>query len=97
MQGDQARALEMNKDFVPWIIQQYNQGAEVASLCIGAFLLAATGLLNEEASATHWMLADEFKRTYPEARMIPSKIISDEDGLYTSGGAFSYLNLPWYT
>ena len=96
MQGDQAKALEMNRDFVPWIMQQYRQGAEVASLCIGAFLLAATGLLNGKPCTTHWMLADEFKRTYPEARMIPSKIISDEDGLYTSGGAFSYLNLLVY-
>lgn len=96
MQGDQAKAVEMNKDFIPWIIQQYNQGAEVASLCIGAFLLAATGLLNGKPCTTHWMLADEFKRTFPEARMMPSKIISDEDGLYTSGGAFSYLNLLVY-
>ena len=42
------------------------------------------------------MLADEFKRTYPEAKLMPSKIITDEDGLYTSGGAFSYLNLLVY-
>ncbi|WP_353719884.1 helix-turn-helix domain-containing protein [Dyadobacter sp. 676] len=93
MQGDQAEAAEMNKDFIPWIIRQYNQGAEVAGLCIGAFLLAATGLLDGKPCTTHWMLADEFKRTYPKANLIPSKIISDQDGLYTSGGAFSYLNL----
>ncbi|SDH25139.1 Transcriptional regulator GlxA family, contains an amidase domain and an AraC-type DNA-binding HTH domain [Dyadobacter soli] len=96
LQGDQPTALEMNRAFLPWITRQYHQGAEVASLCIGAFLLAATGLLNGKTCTTHWMLADEFRRTYPEAKMIPSKIISDEDGLYTSGGAFSYLNLLVY-
>jgi transcriptional regulator GlxA family with amidase domain len=96
LQGDQSHAAEINKEFIPWIIHHYQQGAEVASLCIGAFFLAATGLLNGKSCTTHWLLADEFKRTYPEAKLMPSKIITDEDGLYTSGGAFSYLNLLIY-
>ena len=43
--GDIREELEQNKAFIPWIIQQYQSGAEIASLCVGAFLLAATGLL----------------------------------------------------
>jgi transcriptional regulator GlxA family with amidase domain len=96
LQGDQSNAIEMNKAFIPWIRNHYEKGAEIASLCIGAFLLAATGLLNDKPCTTHWLLADEFKRTYPETKFMPSKIITDEDGLYTSGGAFSYLNLLVY-
>src|SRR5690349_20378932 len=41
--GDIQQAIEDNKEFIPWIIQQYEKGAEVASLCLGAFLLASTG------------------------------------------------------
>src|SRR6187455_3771237 len=44
--GDISKALEMNKNFIPWIQSQYRAGAEVASLCIGAFVLASTGLLD---------------------------------------------------
>src|SRR5690606_19883894 len=42
--GDYSKVVEANKDFIPWIVEQYKNGAEVASLCIGAFLLASTGL-----------------------------------------------------
>jgi transcriptional regulator GlxA family with amidase domain len=94
--GDLKRAVELNSGYVPWIVQQYKNGAEVASLCVGAFLLAATGLLNGRKCATHWMFADQFRAMYPDVDLVVEKIITDENGLYSSGGAFSYLNLILY-
>lgn len=94
--GDINNALEANKDFIPWIIKQHNKGAEVASLCMGAFFLARTGLLNGKKCATHWMAANDFRKMFPEINLIPDKVITDEGGLYTSGGAYSYLNLVLY-
>ncbi len=91
--GDLQKAIEENKDFIPWIIQQYKNGAEVASLCLGAFLLAATGLLNGRQCATHWMAANAFRQMFPEVNLVTEKIITEEHGIYSSGGAFSYLNL----
>jgi transcriptional regulator GlxA family with amidase domain len=91
--GDITIALEKNKDFIPWIIKHYKNGAEVASLCLGAFLLAATGLVNGRKCATHWMAANSFRQLYPEVELVTEKIITDEQGIYSSGGAFSYLNL----
>ena len=85
--------LELNKDYVPWIQMQHKQGAEVASLCTGAFLLAATGLLAGKRCVTHWMAADAFRRMFPAVNLIPDKIIIDEKGIYSSGGAYSFLNL----
>jgi transcriptional regulator GlxA family with amidase domain len=96
LHGSQREAAEMNKDFIPWIKKQYSQGAEVASLCIGAFFLAETGLLNGRACATHWELADQFRKAYPQADLMDDKIITEEEGIYTSGGAYSYLNLLVY-
>ena len=96
VQGDLQQALELNKEFIPWITQQYKGGAEVASLCMGAFLLAATGLLKERKCATHWMAANEFRRMFPDVDLVADKIITDEVGIYSSGGAFSYLNLILY-
>jgi transcriptional regulator GlxA family with amidase domain len=96
LDGDMTRNLELNKDFIPWIIRQYNSGAEVASLCVGAFLLAATGLVNGRQCATHWLAANEFRRMFPQVQLVEEKILTDEQGIYTSGGAFSYLNLILY-
>lgn len=94
--GDMQEALEANKDFVPFLIQQYKKGAEIASLCMGAFLLAATGLLDGRKCATHWVAANDFKRMFPSVELIAEKIITDEKGIYTSGGAYSYLNMILY-
>ncbi|HEX2532886.1 MAG TPA: DJ-1/PfpI family protein, partial [Chitinophagaceae bacterium] len=93
LDGDLVHTVEANGELVPWIVRQYKTGAEVASLCVGAFLLAATGLVDRRKCATHWMAAQEFRRLYPEVDLVEDKIITDEHGIYTSGGAFSYLNL----
>jgi transcriptional regulator GlxA family with amidase domain len=94
--GEITHAIEINKEFIPWITEQYTGGAEVASLCLGAFLLASTGLLNGRKCATHWMAANEFRKMFPEVNLVTEKIITDEQGIYSSGGAFSYLNLLLY-
>ncbi|GAA0525353.1 GlxA family transcriptional regulator [Chitinophaga japonensis] len=93
LSGDMKRAVEINRDFIPWIIRHHSRGAEVASLCIGAFLLAATGLLNGRECSTHWLYADEFREMFPEVELIDGRIISEEQGVYSSGGASSYWNL----
>ncbi|HVF97329.1 MAG TPA: helix-turn-helix domain-containing protein [Flavisolibacter sp.] len=94
--GDVQLAIEENKEFFPWIVTQYRNGAEVASLCLGAFLLASTGLLKGKKCATHWMAANAFRSMFPEVELVTEKIITDENRLYSSGGAFSYLNLILY-
>ncbi|KAA3437876.1 GlxA family transcriptional regulator [Rufibacter hautae] len=94
--GDMKEVIEENKDFVPWIIKQHKNGAEVVSLCIGAFLLASTGLLKGRSCTTHWLAVEEFKQMFPDVNLLPYKIITDEGGIYTSGGAYSSLNLILY-
>ncbi|GAB3955214.1 helix-turn-helix domain-containing protein [Spirosoma harenae] len=96
LDGDIKKALEVNQDFIPWIVKQYNRGAEVASLCLGAFLLASTGLLKGRQCATHWLATNEFRQLFPDVNLVTERIITDEQGLYSSGGAFSYLNLILY-
>jgi transcriptional regulator GlxA family with amidase domain len=94
--GDINEVLSDNSDFIPWIIKQYKTGAEVVSLCIGAFILASTGLLKGRSCTTHWLMADEFRKMFPDVNLMPYKIITDEGGIYTSGGAYSSLNLLLY-
>jgi transcriptional regulator GlxA family with amidase domain len=94
--GDMEKGLDENKDFIPWITKHYKAGAEVASLCIGAFLLASTGLINGRRCATHWMAANDFRRMFPDIDLVTEKVVTDEQGIYTSGGAYSYLTLILY-
>lgn len=96
MYGNLKKAVETNKDFIPWIIKQYKNGAEVASLCLGAFLLAATGLLEGKKCATHWLAVNDFRKMFPDVNLVEDKIIIDENGIYSSGGAYSSLNLILY-
>jgi transcriptional regulator GlxA family with amidase domain len=96
MYGNLKKAVYDNRDFIPWIIKQYKAGAEVASLCLGAFLLASTGLLKGRKCATHWLAANEFRKTFPDINLVEDKIITDERGIYSSGGAYSSLNLILY-
>lgn len=96
LSGDMKMALELNKAMLPWIVEQYRNGAEVASLCLGAFLLASTGLLDGKKCSTHWNSANEFRTMFPRVDLVDGKIITAEQGLYTSGGANSYWNLLLY-
>jgi transcriptional regulator GlxA family with amidase domain len=92
LSGDYATEVKRNEAVLPWIVQQYKQGAEIASLCTGAFLLAATGLLNGRKCATHWLAYDAFRTMYPEVELVKS-IVHVERGICSSGGAYSFLNL----
>ena len=94
--GEMNKVIESNKDFFPWINHQYKNGAEVASLCVGAFLLASTGLLNGKKCSTHWMASNAFRQMFPEVELVSEKIITDEQGIYSSGGATSFWNLLLY-
>lgn len=91
--GNLENAVKLNNNFLPWITQQYKNGAEVASLCLGAFVLAATGLLDGKKCSTHWLFANEFRTMFPDVNLVDSKIVTEQNGVYTSGGANSYWNL----
>jgi transcriptional regulator GlxA family with amidase domain len=85
--------IKENAALIDWIREQYKAGAEIATMCSGAFLLAATGLLEGRACSTHWDLADNFRRLFPNINLLPDRLITAEKGIYTNGGAYSFLNL----
>ena len=91
--GNIQNALEANYETKEWIIQQYEDGADVASLCVGAFLLASTGLLDGKKCSTHWGFQNEFREMFPNVEVVDGSIITEEKRLYSSGGANSYWNL----
>lgn len=86
-------SVYLNKDCCMWIAEQYKNGAEVASLCTGAFLMAFSGILKNKQCTTHWAFANEFRYYYPGIQLVDQKMITDQDGLYSSGGSNAYWNL----
>ncbi|WP_126243872.1 GlxA family transcriptional regulator [Chitinophaga rhizosphaerae] len=91
--GDMDEVIADNEEFLPWIRQQHARGAEVASLCVGAFLLAASGLVDGKKCSTHWLSEPLFRDMFPKVELVPDRIITDEQGTYSSGGANSFYNL----
>jgi transcriptional regulator GlxA family with amidase domain len=89
-------ALRANKPLVEWIAKQYKAGAEVASICTGAFLLASSGLLDGKNCSTHWAVAADFRSMFPNVNLQTDQLITDENRIYTNGGAYSFLNLLIY-
>jgi len=94
--GDNAAILKKNSAIVNWIKEMRNTGAEIASLCVGAFFLAEAGLLDGKTATSHWSATDEMQMQYPLINVRSDKIITDQDGIYTSGGAFSSIKLVLY-
>lgn len=90
------KAITEDQVLLDWIAQQYKKGAEVASICSGAFMLASTHLLDGRKCSTHWAHAEAFKRQFPEVNLLADQLITDENGIYTNGGAYSFLNLMVY-
>lgn len=94
--GNMDAAVALNKATLPWIIEQHSNGAEIASLCVGAFLLASTGLLDGKKCSTHWAFYSEFKEQFPKVEVVDGGVITEENGIYSSGGANSLWNLLLY-
>lgn len=88
--------LENEKHLFEWIKWQFEKGSEIASICLGAFILAKTDLLNEKIATTHWMGASLFRQMFPKVELLDDKIITDYNGIYTSGGAYSFTSLMVY-
>ncbi|WP_268846171.1 GlxA family transcriptional regulator [Flavobacterium aestivum] len=89
-------AVKKNKLLIDWIAKQYFDGAEIATICTGAFMLASTGLLDGKSCSTHWAAAENFRMMFPKVDLQTDKLITDENGIYTNGGAYSFLNLMIY-
>jgi transcriptional regulator GlxA family with amidase domain len=94
--GDPDAIFSKHRALVDWLGDMHRRGFEVASLCSGAFFLGEAGLLMGKCCTAHWRDIDELRRRYPDTRFLSRMVMTDQDGLYTSGGAFSAFHLVLY-
>jgi transcriptional regulator GlxA family with amidase domain len=71
----------------------HRRGARIMSICTGAFVLAATGLLDGRRATTHWAHAEEFARRFPAVKVDPRVLYVDEGDLLTAAGTASGIDL----
>ncbi|MBS1563521.1 MAG: helix-turn-helix domain-containing protein [Bacteroidetes bacterium] len=88
-----ARSAQLNCAFIPWLQEQHRAGAAIASFCTGAFLLGATGLLNNRPATTHINADLAFSRAFPSVILKPDAVVTEKDRIYTSGGATNSFHL----
>ncbi len=93
---DIAQILASSKEPAAWLKKHHRNGATIASICVGSFLLAETGLLNGKRATTHWGYVREFQKRFPRVRLEPNQIITDEGNLLCSGAWNSYQDLSLY-
>jgi transcriptional regulator GlxA family with amidase domain len=85
--------LSLNHEVSPWLRRMYGAGADIASVCTGAFLLGEASLLDHRAATTHWAFQDLLARRHPRTQVLPQAILVDQGRVLTAGGATSFLNL----
>ncbi len=89
-------AVARNARVIPWLQQQAARGAEIAGVCSGVALLAAAGLLEGRRATTHWALADQFRRRFPDVDWQPEYIVTESPGVYCGGGVNAASDLSLY-
>jgi transcriptional regulator GlxA family with amidase domain len=86
------RSWDIPEDILDFLRGTVDRGARVLSVCSGAFLLGAAGLLDDRSCTTHWMYTDELQQTYPRARVVPEVLYVDEDPVITAAGSAAGLD-----
>jgi transcriptional regulator GlxA family with amidase domain len=91
--GPGVEAAAADPALVDWVRQHATKARRVASVCTGAYLLAASGVLDGRRVATHWSVCKEFARRYPAVRVEPDPIFVRDGSVWTSAGVTAGIDL----
>jgi transcriptional regulator GlxA family with amidase domain len=91
--GPGVQAASADPSLVDWVRQRAARARRVASVCTGAFLLAASGALDGRRAATHWSVCKEFAQRYPAVRVEPDPIFVRDGSVWTSAGVTAGIDL----
>jgi transcriptional regulator GlxA family with amidase domain len=86
-------AFKEQTDLLHWIIANYDSGIKIVSICAGAFVLAECGLLNNIPCTTHFKRTKQLQELYPQAKVIDNILFTQQDGIYTSAGIASGIDV----
>ncbi|MEN0108919.1 MAG: GlxA family transcriptional regulator [Pseudomonas sp.] len=90
---DDMPSAEEAHQLADWIKRSHEQGAIVGSICLGAFLLAITGLLDGRNATTHWTHGDQLASQFPLVKVNVDKPIIDDGDIITTGGLMAWAEI----
>jgi transcriptional regulator GlxA family with amidase domain len=91
--GQGIEAAAADPVLVDWVRERATEARRIASVCTGAFLLAASGVLDGRRAATHWSLCDELARRFPRVRVEADPIFVRDGPVWTSAGVTAGIDL----
>jgi transcriptional regulator GlxA family with amidase domain len=91
--GTGAETGVYDEEFVSWIAETGARSRRIASICTGAFLLAAAGLLDGKEAVTHWRFCDQLAKEFPKVKVRPEPIFLRDGSVYTSAGITAGIDL----
>jgi transcriptional regulator GlxA family with amidase domain len=91
--GDGARAAAADQELVSWVREQAVRARRFGSVCTGAYVLAAAGLLDGRRATTHWAACGELARLHPAVRVEPDPIYVQDGPAWTSAGVSAGMDL----
>jgi transcriptional regulator GlxA family with amidase domain len=91
--GPGARAAIADQAIVDWVIRASRRARRTVSICTGAYLLAAAGLLDDRRATTHWAHCDDLARRYPRVRVDPDPVFINDGDVWTSAGITAGIDL----
>ncbi len=91
--GQGAETCSSHDPLVRWVADRSSRVRRMCSVCTGAFVLAAAGLLNGRRAVTHWNSGAEFSRRYPQVELDLKPIYIHDHGIWTSAGVTAGIDL----
>jgi transcriptional regulator GlxA family with amidase domain len=91
--GEGVDAAVADAVLVDWLRERAKRARRTAAVCTGAFLLAASGMLDGRRAATHWAFCDELARRFPAVRVESDPIFLREGSVWTSAGVTAGIDL----
>ena len=90
---DENESVLADKRFLTWVSRMSRRVRRIASVCVGTFILAKSGVLDGRRATTHWSACDDFRRRYPRVALEPDPIYVKDGHVYTSAGSLSGVDL----
>ena len=88
-----AATQRIERKVTRWVAEAARQGAHIASVCTGAFVIGEAGLLDGKRCTTHWSRTSELARRYPQARVLEDRLYVTDGDVTTSAGIASGIDM----
>lgn len=93
---DTEHKFETNPILIDWLRKQSSHGVCISSVCIGAYILAQAGLLDNKYATSHWIIEKKLKNDFPTVKLKIDKLIVEDGNIITAGGVSAYIDLCLY-